>query len=208
MRFLPVFLGLTVLATLITVVFLDEPLARFINTLTWTRAAHNPALGFPVLILLACILVPVGAAANWSSQSWRGIVEPLVVASFSLTWSVAINDFLLKFVFGRPTPDDFMATGSDRFHWLHGVPTDSFPSGHAVQIASIGYVFVLLFPRYRVAWFGLMAAGLSALVLGNWHFLGDVIAGAAFGGVGAVTTLSLWRFRQNSAIERACDLKD
>jgi membrane-associated phospholipid phosphatase len=128
----------------------------------------------------------------------RTITEVLVLASFSLTWSLSINEFVLKLIFGRETPDEFLRTGLDAFHPLEGAPWSSFPSGHAVQIVSVVSVFMMTYPKQRPVWIGLMGAGLVALILGNWHFVSDVIAGAAFGGLGGAATVTLWRQRRRN----------
>lgn len=72
---------------------------------------------------------------------------------------------------------------------------DAFPSGHAVQIVSVGSVFLMGYPRYRAAWLALMGIGLVALVLGNWHFVGDVLAGSLVGACAGIATTVLWRSR-------------
>jgi membrane-associated phospholipid phosphatase len=193
MRGLLIALGACALLILAAVYFADDPVARFVHTLPWASTLRSPALGWPVLIALSCVTVLAGAAQTASRHPSRKLMEILIVASFSLTWSDCINEFILKRLFGRKTPDDFLRDGIDAFHWLQGTPISSFPSGHAVQIASVGIVFLMAYPRQRAAWLALMGLGLMALVLGNWHFASDVIAGTAVGAVGAVATLSLWR---------------
>jgi membrane-associated phospholipid phosphatase len=102
---------------------------------------------------------------------------------------------VLKFIFGRETPDDYLRSGIDAFRWFQGSPFDSFPSGHAVQIMSVGTVLLLAYPTKRWVWIVLMGLGLLALVLGNWHFVSDVVAGASFGALGGAATTALWLSR-------------
>ncbi len=195
MRVLLIALGAAVIAILAAVYFVDAPLARFVYTLPWSGALRTPALGLPALVALSCVPVLAGAVQVAKRHPLRNLMQVSVIASFSLTWSVCIDEFVLKKLFGRGTPDEFLQAGTDAFHWLQGTPMSSFPSGHAVQIASVGTVFLMAYPKQRPFWIALMGIGLIALVLGNWHFASDVIAGAAFGGLGGAATMRLWRSR-------------
>lgn len=188
-------LGAVAVLTVVAMYLVDIPTARFVNTLPWAQDIQSPALGLPVLVTLAGIAIFAGAVWVTNGHVPRKLQEILIVASFSLTSSVCIDELLLKRLFGRETPDKFLQTGVDAFHWFQGVPTDAFPSGHAVQIASVGAVFLIGYPRYRVGWLALMGLGLVALVLGNFHFVSDVIAGAGVGACAGLATTVLWRSR-------------
>jgi membrane-associated phospholipid phosphatase len=195
MRVLLISLSAGVLLILAALNFVDDPVARFVHTLPWSLTLRSPALGLPVLVTLSGITVLAGIIRIANGHRLPKLMEILIIASFSLTWSVCINEFVLKTLFGRKTPDEFLQSGLDVFHWLQGTPTTSFPSGHAVQIVSVGIMFLLAYPRQRPVWLALMSLGLAALILGNWHFVSDVIAGAAFGAISGIATMALWRKR-------------
>lgn len=173
--------------------FADAPVARFVHTLPWSSDIRLPALGLPVLVTLSGIAIVVGAVQVETGHALRNLVEILVIASFSLTSSVCIDELILKRLFGRETPDEFLNSGIDAFRWLQGTSQNSFPSGHAAQIVSVGIVFLMTYPKQRPAWLALMGIGLTCLVLGNWHFVSDVIAGAGVGAIGGTATTLLWR---------------
>jgi membrane-associated phospholipid phosphatase len=173
----------------------DIPVARFVHTLPWAQELRSPALGLPILVILSGVAIFASALWVTFGHPPRKLQEVLIVASFSLTSSVCIDELLLKRFFGREIPDIFLQTGVDAFHWFQGAPTDAFPSGHAVQIVSVGSVFLLAYPRFRVAWLALMGIGLIALVLGNFHFVGDVLAGSLVGACAGIATTVLWRSR-------------
>jgi membrane-associated phospholipid phosphatase len=173
----------------------DIPTARFVHTLPWAQNLHSQALGLPVLITLSGVAIFVGAVWVGNGHVPQKLQETLIVASFSLTSSVCIDELLLKRLFGRETPNEFLQSGVDAFHWFQGAPTDAFPSGHAVQIVSVGIVFLIGYPRQRAAWLALMGIGLIALVLGNWHFVSDVLAGTCVGACAGLATTVLWRSR-------------
>jgi membrane-associated phospholipid phosphatase len=175
--------------------FADHAVAHFVQTLPWAREMRAPELGFPILVILSGCGILAGAWQALRGQTLHRLTECAILASFSLTWAVCLDEFVLKRLFGRETPDVFLQTGSDHLHWLQGSQFDSFPSGHAVQIVSVGTVFLLGFPRYRALWLSGMAAVCIALVLGNWHFVSDVIAGAGVGAIGGLAAVVLWKAR-------------
>ena len=188
-------LAVSALLVFAAIYFIDDPVARYVHTLPWAQSLRSPALGLPVLVALSGIAVVLGAAIAANGHSLSKFVETLIIASFGLTFSVCIVEFILKRIFGRETPGEFLQNGIDTFRWFQGLPTNSFPSGHAVQIVSVGVIFLMAYPRFRTAWFSLMGLGLVVLVLGNWHFVSDVIAGVTFGAVGGIATMTLWRSR-------------
>lgn len=71
------------------------------------------------------------------------------------------------------------------FRWLHGFhPYDSFPSGHmaiACTLASLTWFFL---PKWR--WLSAASAAIIAvcLIITNYHFVGDIIAGGFIGWLG------------------------
>jgi len=178
-----------------SIYLVDIPTARFVHTLPWAQDLRSPVLGLPVLVILSGVAILFGALWVVNDHVPQKLQEILIVASFSLTSSVCIDELLLKRLFGREIPDVFLQTGVDAFQWLQGGPMDAFPSGHAVQIASVGTVFLMGYPRQRAVWLALMGIGLIALVLGNWHFVSDVLAGTGVGASVGLATTVLWRSR-------------
>ena len=205
MRVFLLAMGAGLVLTLAAMYLVDVPTARFVHTLPWAQSLRSPALGLPILVTLSGFVIFAGAA--WVANGYvpRKLQETLLVASFSVTSSVCIDELLLKRLFGRETPDTFLQTGVDAFHWFQGTPADAFPSGHAVQIVSVGTVFLMAYPRQRAAWLVLMGAGLIALVLGNWHFVSDVVAGAGVGASAGIATMVLWRSRSHAPGRAAAD---
>ncbi len=95
----------------------------------------------------------------------------------------------LKWVFGRSWPESWTGTnpswirdGAFGFHYFHsGLDYESFPSGHTAAVAAFLMPFWQYYPRCRpivIAMIGSVAVG---LILGNYHFLSDVLAGAYLG---------------------------
>ncbi|QSH41129.1 phosphatase PAP2 family protein [Lentisphaerota bacterium ZTH] len=101
----------------------------------------------------------------------------------------------LKFVFGRTWTETFkdanpslIQNGVYRFNFFHGseIAFQSFPSGHSIIIFAFATALWLMYPKAR----GVAAALCAIVVIGllgcNFHFLGDIIAGAF---IGIFTTL-------------------
>jgi membrane-associated phospholipid phosphatase len=92
-----------------------------------------------------------------------------------------INDQVLKVFFGVPDPVAVMHGTPHVFHLWMGSEMSSFPSGHMVLAGAFAGVFMRL---YKVTIWPLAALLLLAaalLIVGDWHFLSDVICGAFLG---------------------------
>jgi membrane-associated phospholipid phosphatase len=202
MRVIQSSLGILVLLIFVALNFVDEPVARFFYALPWSRDLRVSALDFPILVALSGAIIIVGAVQIALSSSLRRHMTILIIAAFSLTSSVCIDELILKPIFGRNGPINFLQSGIDKFHWFEGTTISSFPSGHAVQVVSVGTAFWIAYPRQRFAWLALMILILVMLVAGNWHFVSDVIAGAGVGAIGAVATTLLWRLKSDGEASR------
>ncbi|MBC8094607.1 MAG: phosphatase PAP2 family protein, partial [Akkermansiaceae bacterium] len=93
---------------------------------------------------------------------------------------------LLKIFFGRLTPSIAAHTGvADSFHFLQGDSHSSFPSGHMALVGAFFGVLLHFSPSSRGILLPLFFVLGAVLVLGNWHYLSDVIAGGMLGlGIG------------------------
>ena len=120
--------------------------------------------------------------------------EALALASLTSMCVYAVNDGVLKLLFGVPNPVDVLAGGAHHgFHLLAGGQSSSFPSGHMALAASFGGAFMTLIPRSRWPLSILLFFGASILVAGDWHFVSDVIAGGFVGISAGVLAGALWR---------------
>jgi membrane-associated phospholipid phosphatase len=106
-----------------------------------------------------------------------------------LSVSVSVAFFIktsLQFLFGRYAPRYFdshvlmFVSDPDRygFHWLHG---GGFPSGHMCVFSAALTSVCLYYPAYRWIAGALLAILGGCLIVANYHFLSDVIAGAYLG---------------------------
>jgi membrane-associated phospholipid phosphatase len=112
-------------------------------------------------------------------------------------------------VFGRYWPETWhdnnpslIGNGTYGFHPFQlGDDVGSFPSGHSARIVGFAWVWWLAMPRWRPLLVLVCVPMLVSLVLMNYHFVGDVVAGSVLGA--AVATLA-WVLADGSpAAERA-----
>ena len=94
-------------------------------------------------------------------------------------WGLAA-EIIFKKILGRTGPDpSYMHSHLYSFRFLHGNLRDSaFPSGHAIAAAAIVTVLWIVKPRLRIPSVLLAAAVMSAILIDNFHWLSDMLAGA------------------------------
>jgi len=181
--------GSAVLLMLVSVVFLDRPLATashaFLARPVWavwlTYIADLPDPAAVVGLAVA------GAAwlAGWRPGAWGRVLLAACLATLAAS---AAKD-VLKEVAGRPWPESFVAgapswitTGTFGFFPFHGGRGfASFPSGHTTVISAP--CAALWRPAGRFApWLLVPPVAVVAGLLGaDYHFLSDCLAGAALG---------------------------
>lgn len=183
---------------LIGVFFIDRPLALFVNTLPWNSIMRAEPLTLPILVALAGLVIAACGAVALSGHRLSHWIEPAMLSALSLICGVFVSELLLKPLFGRYTPSMLIDQGMYQFTWFRGNATFSFPSGHAVQIASIAAVLWQTNPGARILYAAATVAVLAALVLGNWHYFSDVVAGGFIGATSGLMIVSLWHTRNTN----------
>jgi len=78
------------------------------------------------------------------------------------------------------------------FHLLGGSSRSSFPSGHMVLAGSFAGVFMRFYRNTIVPFSTLLLIAAALLILGDWHFLSDVIAGTFVGVSAGLLAGELW----------------
>jgi len=115
----------------------------------------------------------------------RGRLSPLgeaaALACLTSICAYAIDDSVLKIFFGVPSPGPVLDGAWHRIHLMEGTPNSGFPSGHMVLSGSFGGVFMRLYRKSVRPLSILLFIGAVLLVLGDWHFVSDVISGAFVG---------------------------
>jgi membrane-associated phospholipid phosphatase len=78
------------------------------------------------------------------------------------------------------------------FIFLQGNEHSIFPSGHAAVMMAILSIFWMFWPRYRLLYVAIMLLLCLVLVVGSWHFISDVLAGAFLGASAGVAVRACW----------------
>lgn len=165
----------------VSFVYFDVPLAgRVYGTLGLSQTL---ATGFASAILLG--LEASVALGLVSVRIVRGRLSPFhevtVLACLTSICAYAINDSTLKYVFGVPNPAAVLEGTQHAFHLLGGSPGSSFPSGHMVLAGAFAGVFMRIYRSSIWPFSALLLIAAALLILGDWHFVSDVIAGTFIG---------------------------
>lgn len=148
----------------------------------WAHFADLAGNGLVQIIFFVVI------AASYRLLTQKGFWEITISCSLAIALSGLISQ-ILKIIIGRPRPGmlmpswelSFFSTASD-FH--------SFPSGHAAASFSIAFCLVHFMPRLKYLWIGLATAVSLGRVIGQAHFLSDIIAGAIVGLISSTLSLA------------------
>lgn len=171
---------------ILTIHLLDIPLASLIAKYPMGHSPHIRNSNIPDSLLTTVITL---ASLSWMAYFYLvrrqihnqhrlfcrviGIVLPL---SFGIK-------IVLKWLFGGIETRTWLSNPSQYgFHWFAGKEGfQGFPSGHMLVLTPLFLALWHYYPRYRlqygVIWFCLGAT----LILTEYHFLSDVLAGAYIG---------------------------
>jgi membrane-associated phospholipid phosphatase len=183
-----------------SVYFLDEPIALSVGQLIRSNAfLSRYTNNLPDVLLPSVLLL---SAAMWIAYLRRvreGIRDDQTrfyrIAGTALPAAFLLKT-ALKYVFGRVNTRAWLEHPAvHAFLWFRGGEGHTgFPSGHMTVFAVLAFASGIFFPRTRIYCAGLLLVLGSALILTDYHFLADVIAGAYLGwAVVAVTCRALER---------------
>ena len=144
----------------------------------------------PLVLALLAVRRAWGPFAHWQ--------KVLLVSCLSL---IVADEFRTSLgdLFGRYWPETWfnnnpslIGNGTYGFHpFLHGDDLGSFPSGHAARVFGFAGVWWIAMPPSRPLWIVLCPPLLISLVAMNYHFVGDVVAGATLGAIVAAYAVRL-----------------
>lgn len=173
-------------------VYLDVPIARLAYGIL--ASPESLATGFASAALLA-----IEAAVALTLVIFRitrgrlsRLRETTLLACVTSICAYAVNDSTLKFFFGVSNPVAVLHGTQHVFNLLSGSSSSSFPSGHMALAGAFAGVFMRL---YRTSVFPLSILLLIAavlLIVGDWHFFSDVIAGTSFGVSAGLLAGEVW----------------
>lgn len=176
--------------------------------LVWFLVAHQSphfwilkimANDITMIIAAFIFLFYIYFAIQFEKNKLNQTIQKLVVMCNAVVISIFLKD-ILKIVFGRYWPATFTCNNPSLvnndtygFHFFtSGHAFESFPSGHASLIASFSSSMWFLFPSLRWLW-GLLATMVVIAQAGMYyHFISDILAGAALGSVVAFYNYRYW----------------
>jgi membrane-associated phospholipid phosphatase len=151
------------------------------------------ALGSTVLVSGQMLVIVTLAIVRMAKGNLPAFAKAVFVACCASLCAFVINDYVLKLLFGRRNPSVlFYGLPDQVFHLFKGNQYSSFPSGHMVMATAFGFALIRLQPRMTPVVLFLLCIGAAALVIGDWHFVGDVVAGAFVGGTAGLVAGKLW----------------
>lgn len=176
-----------VVTVVISFLHLDAPLAIWIDLHVRSHGAFQIyTSNIPDMLLLSVIILSTVSWVGYFYLKGRGI-QNIHRQFFLIMGTVLPLSFflktLLKLVFGRIETRIWLTDNSlDGMHWFAGGDGfDGFPSGHMLVFSTLFLGLWKFYPRYRSAYLTVWLALGSALILTNYHFLSDVIAGGYLG---------------------------
>ncbi|RTR37083.1 phosphatase PAP2 family protein [Shewanella canadensis] len=180
-----IFYAAMFIAILVSVNFIDRELADFIYQHSFANSLIKLLSNTPLFLeILSAIAVALCIVPKLRHQyRWLAIN---LAATFILASILRVS---AKALFGRTWPQTWVNSNpswiSDRIEGFHpfaeGLAYNSFPSGHALFTFALATTFWYHLPRYRLLWIATMCAVFIGQLGQNYHYLGDLLAGATLG---------------------------
>ncbi len=176
-----------VLLVLFSYQFVDRQTALFVKSL-WKRGSMLSlfSISIPDLLLPLVCVITVAAWIAYLVLA-RNPLYTRHALYFRLVAVTVPAAFLIKTVLkslvGRITTRHWLThPGLYDLHWLHGRGHyTGFPSGHMAVFAAIAVATARYYPRSRSFCWAMLATLAAALILTDYHFVADIIAGAYLG---------------------------
>lgn len=189
------------LFALMAIIFIDKPLSIYINQQGWDKwlLLRNITEKLPAVMLIITILVVAYKNLGKNNRYLPAIVGGIY---FYLMISLAeVIKNLLKITFGRYWPKTWFDSnfsliehGVYGFNWFNGFNNHSaFPSGHSTYIAFCCIWLILLLPKLNLLWLLLILIMPICLIILNYHFLGDCLAGVGLGYILGLISYFWWQ---------------
>jgi membrane-associated phospholipid phosphatase len=183
-------IGFLLLATLMTAFSyrcLDADISLFVQRqLDRSALLERLIEGIPDLLLYLVLAITVLSWAGYfflRRRAIHGREAKFLRACGTVAPLAFLSKAVLQYVFGRANPHLWLLWHlPPRFYWFHThAGYGSFPSGHMTVFTALMCTLIHYYPRYRPAIAASLFLLALTLVVTNYHFLSDVIAGAVLG---------------------------
>ncbi len=162
----------------------------------WRGHRH---LGYLGTVFGAAVLLTLESAVLLSlilARVTRGHLsrfrETLAIACLASICAYGINDQVLKPLFGVQAPAAVIHGARHAFDFAMGFAGSSFPSGHMVLAGAFAGVFMRLYRASIWPLAALLLISATLLIVGDWHFISDVIAGTFLGVSAGILAAEGW----------------
>jgi membrane-associated phospholipid phosphatase len=191
-------IGLLVVFVYFSILFIDKPLAVYLYSLFGHVGVVASFKGSPTLFILVIPLLLLPLLVRRIIKCEVVKFDLALIACALGQAATQILNSCLKVIFGRSWPlhhhPALIGDGIYQFKFFQFDPSfHSFPSGHAASISALMTILWAAYPKFRTAYAAATLAMSVALVVGDYHFLSDVLAGVWVGCFVASPFLTLLR---------------
>ncbi|HEY2008345.1 MAG TPA: phosphatase PAP2 family protein [Rhizomicrobium sp.] len=196
LRSLKIWVGMlvaTVVAIAVSIRWLDAPVALALHPHAGRYSGLGNSFDSSILVRGEIIVIAALAIARLAWGTLPAYARALFLASCASLIAFEANEYILKVIFGRKTPVEFLqAPAAYPFNLLQGDDHSSFPSGHMVMATTFAVVIGRNIPGTAPFLITMLGFGAFALLLGDWHFVSDTLAGAFVGWTAGLMATRIW----------------
>lgn len=160
---------------------MDVPAALYFWSVDQLASPLNVAFGSAVILTGESAVILFAVFVRLATGHISTFGRTLAIACLVSMCAYVVNDHLLKVFFGVPNPADVVHGAAHSFNFWQGSVGSSFPSGHMVLAGAFAGVFMRLYKRSIRLFSALLLVAAALLLVGDWHFLSDIVAGAFLG---------------------------
>jgi hypothetical protein len=180
------------LAVALAFVYLDVPIAHRVYGLLGSAESLGKGFASAGLLGVEAAIALTLVTIRITRGHLSAFLEATALACLTSICAYAINDTILKLFFGVPSPAAVLLGTRHAFYLLSGSSNSSFPSGHMVLAGAFAGVFMRLYRTSVVTFSALLLIAAVLLIIGEWHFVSDVIAGTFLGVSAGILAGELW----------------
>jgi hypothetical protein len=159
----------------------DVPVAHSVWRLGSHLSSLNSAFGATVILSLESTVVLSLIVTRLVRGHISRFAETLALACLASICAYGINDEVLKPLFGVRAPPAVVHGARHALHLGMGFTYSSFPSGHMMLAGAFAGVFMRCYTASIHTLSVLLLLAAALLVVGDWHFVSDVIMGTFLG---------------------------
>jgi len=196
------FLSFAVCAAMAAFCFkaLDAPVAHRVWRFNSHLSALNSTFGATVILSLESVVVLSLIVARLVRGHISRFAETLALACLASICAYGVNDEVLKSFFGVQPPEAVVHGARHALNIGRGFAHSSFPSGHMMLAASFAGVFMRFYSVSIRPLAVLLLIAAALLVVGDWHFISDVIMGTFLGLTAGMLAAEGWAVHRVGAL--------